>query len=172
MLFTCRNFAVVLGAFVLPKFALASDVKINAFLNIPPCSEPQVRTGHFEVLYSNTALPPNSRVTLHLGWEVKQPDGSAVDWQQIGEVLMDVIGFGTWNAPVERDLESDKGETLANAMNFVFKIQYPDGGVGFDKGNSSRLGFYRAGWKTFDKTCSDSAASWPLNLSVLNFIRN
>ena len=153
----------------------ASDVKINGFESPPLCDDPSSnREGQFEVIYGNSSLPPNSKISLHHGWERLWPDGGKEDWTHIEEPTMDPVAFGTWSLTLKKQLvdfiNQSKTETIA--LDFIFKIELPEGGIQYDKGNRSRLGFYRGSWAVTSPDCAVAPSTWPLDVNIANFIRD
>ena len=154
--------------------AFASEIIVNAALGHSSCLLLEATRGLLEFRYTNPDIPPNARVTLHSGWEVfDRSVGSFVsDWQDISEVEMDSVANRTWSAGINKKLYTfGSDENPLSGVNFVFKITLPNGEYFFDKGNESRLGFYRTSWNFNDLKCFDGDFPEFKNLSVANVIR-
>lgn len=144
--------AVLMLASLFGAEALASDVGVDVGLYRSSCGYYSATTGVFSVRYQNEDLPPDARVSLHYGFEFNGQD-RATDWQDIADASM-TRERGAWTLSLEKQIHyRSSWRPVSNAIDFVFRIEYPNGFVAYDKGGDSALGFYRVAWDTEQIAC-------------------
>lgn len=109
-------------------------------------------------------LEPGSRVYMHYGWEYDTGGRERTVWSEVSDVLMKQVrlndsGVSVWDASVVKELHyRSTSRAPIDALDFVFRIEHPNGAMTWEKGIETDWGYFRVNWESVRKPCV--SADW------------
>lgn len=101
-------------------------------------------TARFLITYRDLTLPENAQVFLRYGFGATQSD-KILHWQFASEKLMAYQPEGAlYQIKMDQIMQARSGHMVLNALEFVLRVQLPNGESYFIKGSDSPMGYFRS----------------------------
>jgi hypothetical protein len=101
-------------------------------------------TARFLVTYRDLEVPKDAQVFLRYGFGASQAD-KTLHWQFSNEIpMMYQLEGATYQIKVEQIMQARSGHMILNALEFVLRVQLPNGESYFIKGSDSPMGYFRS----------------------------
>ena len=120
--------------------ALASQSWVNArSYSSNNCGYATTVLADFQITYKNEQLPWGTQIILHTGFHESYRD---VYWTHPENTLMNAVDSYQWQARLNQETISARGNFHYNFIEFVFEIILPDGSRNFDNAGRGTYGHY------------------------------
>lgn len=160
--------AVVGLALAMPAFAQQGSVAAQGAFARHSCGYYSTTTGDLLVSFvPQVPIEAGARVYMHFGWEFPAGASERTVWSDITDVPMkqvrlDANGAPIWDAAVARELHyRSSSRAPIDALDFVFRIEHPDGSVSWEKGIETEWGYYRVNWESMRMPCVSAESEMP-----------
>jgi hypothetical protein len=136
--------ALVTGTISTATKVEASDLHVSAQTKRYSPGYYSNTTARFLITYRDTALPTGALVFLRYGFGAAQ-NGKTLHWQFTNETPMSYfIEDNTYHVKIEQIMQARSGYMVLNAIEFVLRVQLPNGETYFIKGSESPMGYFRS----------------------------
>lgn len=164
--------AIVVAASLMAAMPALSDqgesVSVQGSFARHSCGYYSSTTGDVLVSYSpEVPLKPGTRVFIHYGWEFPSSARSRSVWSEIVDAQMEPSGSDgsdvtTWETLISQTLHyRSSSHSPIDALDFVFRIEHPNGAVTWEKGLNTEWGYFRVSWDASHLPCLASGAEMP-----------
>lgn len=123
--------------------------------------------------YTNTSIPWGSKVELVSGikkvshW-VYNSNSRELDWQLTETLETQATAPYRWEVERTTVYAVRGAEYIGKALQFVWKITFPDNSVSYDKGNYSNFGYYEVDFEKLSIDCQPLEKSQYFELEIKN----
>lgn len=166
--FKWNSLAHLFGLFLIPSLGLAPDSALGSEIvlrgGVFPSGYYSARVATFELTYENLDLPWGSRVELVHGWSghdtvigSQGPELIELSWDQKKESPLSAVSPYRWGIAFSQTLGERSHPRWYDELDFVLRVQLPDGRILIEKGGDSAMGHYRASLRSLTELPRDHA---------------